>query len=173
MPDSTSPHPFVSYLETLAEDRAALAALRRGLGQPTGTAAEMYPYVVPRLPVGLSQAEQNVYFTVAALYAYHPASTGEGNLGNHLRQAVHSPEDLPAVERRFVVLLNTHPDDLDDHLRQTVGFLRSKDLPVNWHQLLRDIRAWGHPQRYIQRRWANAFWRAPDDQPAPGAPENE
>ena len=33
----TKERPFVTYLESLREDRGALAALRRGLGQPPGT----------------------------------------------------------------------------------------------------------------------------------------
>ena len=43
---------FITYLEELRdrEDRGALAALRRGLGQPPGSAVEMYRYVVPWLP---------------------------------------------------------------------------------------------------------------------------
>jgi CRISPR system Cascade subunit CasB len=56
------------------------------------------------------------------------------------------------------VLLAAHPDDLDFHLRQAVSFLKSRDVPVNWHQLLSDVLAWGHPERYVQRRWARAFW---------------
>ncbi len=37
-------HPFVNRLQELAEkqERGALAALRRGLGQPPGTVAEMF-----------------------------------------------------------------------------------------------------------------------------------
>ena len=45
---------FLAYLRGLAkrDDRGALAALRHGLGQPPGTAAEMHPYVVQFLPPG-------------------------------------------------------------------------------------------------------------------------
>lgn len=49
---SSLPHgerAFVDALNRLVarEDRAALAALRRGLGKPPGTVAEMYPLVEP------------------------------------------------------------------------------------------------------------------------------
>jgi hypothetical protein len=27
--------------------------------------------------------------------------------------------------------------------------------------LLRDIRNWDHPDRFVQKNWANAFWRQP------------
>lgn len=160
MNEQATPHPFAAYLESLAGDRAALAALRRGLGQPPGTVAEMYPYVVPRLPAGIGRDEEDAHYLVAALFGYHPAVIQEGNLGDHLVRAVGSPDDLPAVERRFVALLNTHADDLAGQLRQMVSFLKSKEIPVHWSQLLRDVRGWSHPEHHVQRRWANAFWRA-------------
>lgn len=39
--DEGTKHPYIIYLESLREDRAALAALRRGLGQPPGTVPDM------------------------------------------------------------------------------------------------------------------------------------
>jgi CRISPR type I-E-associated protein CasB/Cse2 len=68
----TQSQPFITYLESLREDRGALAALRRGLGQPPGTAREMYPYVVRWLPAEASAQREAAYFLVAALFAYHP-----------------------------------------------------------------------------------------------------
>lgn len=159
MAETSTRHPFAAYLEGLADDRAALAALRRGLGQAPGTAAEMYPYVVPRLPAGISRGEEDAYYTVAALFAFHPAATQSGNLGDHLARTIASDADRAAVERRFVALLKSHPEDLPGQLRQAISFLKSKEVPVNWSQLLRDICAWDHPARHVQRRWANAFWR--------------
>jgi CRISPR system Cascade subunit CasB len=62
------------------------------------------------------------------------------------------------VERRFVALLNCHQDDLDHHLRQAVSLLKSKDAPVDWAELLKDIQRWDNDDRLVQRRWARAFW---------------
>lgn len=157
----TNKHPFIEYLEELREanDRQALAALRRGLGRRPGAAAEMYPYVVPRLPAGMSAQEEEAYYLVAALFASHPMSTSHGNLGDHLRAVCVADENRRAgVERRLVTLLAVHPDDLSDHLRQAISLLRSHEVPVNWDQLLRDIRYWDHPDAFVQRAWARAFW---------------
>lgn len=162
MAENTSPHPFVAYLETLVEDRAALAALRRGLGQPPGTVAEMYPYVVPRLPRGANRSEEDAYYALAALFGFHPSVARTGNLGDHLARTIAADADRAAVERRFVALLKAHPEDLAGQLRQAISFLKSKEVPVNWSQLLLDMCAWDHPQRYVQRRWANAFWGTPN-----------
>jgi CRISPR system Cascade subunit CasB len=157
-------HAFVEYLESLRDDRAALAALRRGLGQPPGTVADMYRYVVPWLPENARPQQEAAYYLVAALFGYHPAEGGAGNMGDHFARARDPQGDDTAIERRFTALLAAHPDDLEFYLRQAVSFLRSKEVPVQWHQLLSDVLAWGHPDRYIQKRWANAFWGRPPAQ---------
>ncbi len=159
----TEEQPFVTYLEGLRdrEDRAALAALRRGLGRPPGTVAEMCSYVVPWLSDDApwkEEEKERAYYLIASLFAYHPAPGGVGNMGHHFAQARDPQGENTAIERRFTVLLAAHPDDLDVYLRQAVGFLRSKEVPVNWHQLLQDVLDWKCSDRYVQRRWASAFW---------------
>jgi len=157
-------HPFVEYLEGLRDDRAALAALRRGLGQPPGTVADMYRYVVPWLPDDAPPWREAAYYLIAALFAYHPKGGGTGNMGRHLARARDPQGDNTAIERRFTALLAAHPDDLNTYLRQAVSFLKSKEVPVNWHQLLSDVLAWGNPDRYIQKQWASAFWGRPTEE---------
>ena len=66
-----------------------------------------------------------------------------------------------ALERRFTALLAAHPDDLPDYLRQAVSFLKSKDVPINWNQLLWDLQDWDKredPKYSVQKKWARAFW---------------
>jgi CRISPR system Cascade subunit CasB len=151
-------YPFVEYLESLRDNRGALAALRRGLGQPPGTVASMYPYVVRWLPDDAPAWREAVYYLVAALFAYHPGVGGMGNMGDHFARARDPKGDDTAIERRFTALLAAHPEDLDTYLRQAVGFLKSKEVPINWHQLFSDLLGWGHPNRYVQQRWARALW---------------
>jgi CRISPR system Cascade subunit CasB len=64
------------------------------------------------------------------------------------------------VERRFVALLNASPHDLAEHLRHAIALLRSKKIPVDWAQLLRDVQDWNWPNHPVQRNWARAFWAA-------------
>jgi CRISPR system Cascade subunit CasB len=157
---------FVAYLESLGEDRAALAALRRGLGQPPGAEPQMYRYVEPWLTEANRHREKD-YYLVASLFAYHPAEGGQGNMGDHFAQACDPNSDNSAIERRFVALLAAHPEDLHFYLRQAVSFLKSKkEVPVNWERLLADLYGWGHPDRYVQHSWARAFWggKKPEDQ---------
>ncbi|MCZ7575407.1 MAG: type I-E CRISPR-associated protein Cse2/CasB [Ardenticatenaceae bacterium] len=154
---------FITYLEALrdSDDRGALAALRRGLGKRPGETPEMFRYVVPRLPTGLRPWEEICYYTVASLFAMHPQAGGSGNMGAHLA-AIRAQNEgkSSSLEQRFTVLLSTHTDDLPNHLRQIVSLLKSYGVPVNWGQLLADIRSWDFPESATRTKnaWARAFW---------------
>jgi CRISPR system Cascade subunit CasB len=154
-------HPFIDCLQDLAQkqERGVLAALRRGLGQPPGTAAEMFRYVEPFNP---PQKTAWVYYLVATLFALHSQPGGTGNFGAHMRACDPKGENSDALERRFTALLAAHPDDLPDYLRQAVSFLKSKDIPVNWNRLFWDLQNWDEkredPKDSIQKQWAAAFW---------------
>lgn len=151
MPDGGWEGRFVSRLETLREGdaRAALAALRRGLGGHP-------PYEVYRwLPVGLKPWQEDAALLVAALFAWHPQKGGRGNLGSAFFRI---PDRSDSVEKRFAALLNCHGDDLPAHLRQAVSLLKAKEVPVNWLQLLKDLRNWDRQEHWVQRNWAREFW---------------
>ena len=177
-------HPFISHLEKLVEekDRGALAALRRGLGRPPGTAREMDGYVLPYLSNDAGEKQENDYYLIGALFAYwhqgkeemHPF---EDNLGASLWSMVKKAVDEDQsnrpysekwkdaekrVGKRLVGLLNCHRDDLPSHLRHVIGLLKSKDIPVDWTQLLRDVQNWQWQGRDVQREWARKFWRGYD-----------
>lgn len=154
-------HPFIEYLLSLSEGekRGALASLRRGMGKTPGQTPEMFRYVMPWLPENAGREQERAYFLVASLLAYHPKNCHEGNMGDHLGQCREPQGNNDALERRFSALLAAHPEDLPFYLRQAVSFIKSKgEIPINWSQLLDDLMRWDHPDRYVQRQWARAFW---------------
>lgn len=160
---------LVRGLERLAEreDRAALAALRRGLGKAPGEVAIVFPVLVPLLPEGwLRPWHEQVAYLIPSLFALHPASwrgDGDGrwqrNFGASLRQLA-DQVDSAGPERRFLALLDADADNVGDHLRGLVALLANakSPVPVDWRQLTRDLLDWGRPDRPVQRRWADAFW---------------
>ena len=172
---------FVQYLVGLAkeEDRGALAALRRGLGKPPGTAPEMFPIVVPWTSGLKIPDEADACFLVASLFALHPDDADGGNMGGTFARirAQEGGEGDDSLERRFVALLNAHSDDLPRYLRHAVGLARSKEAPVNYAQLLCDISPplWNHPRRWVQHQWARAYWgrSARADEPSDDQPETD
>ena len=151
---------FVAYLEGLRDrgDRGALAALRRGLGQAPGTVPDMYKYVAPWIWETTPAWVEDTHYTIAPLFAFHPQAGGRGNMGAHFACLRDAQGSNVALERRFNNLLRAQPDNLADPLRYAVGHLKSKNIPINWTQLFFDILGWGHPDRYVQTRWARAFW---------------
>ncbi|MCY4089568.1 MAG: type I-E CRISPR-associated protein Cse2/CasB [Caldilineaceae bacterium] len=158
---------FVEYLLGLEErkDTGALAALRRGLGRMPGTAPEMHRYVVPWSNGESSRWREDVFYIVAALFAYHPIhwsrdKEARSNLGDSFARLRHAEGvSQEGIERRFTGLLSVHMEDLHVHLRHAVSLLKSKTIPIDWVRLLDDLKYWGHEDRLIQRNWARAFWR--------------
>lgn len=150
---------FVAYLCRLAaeQDRAALAALRRGLGKSPGTTPEMFRYVEP---CAADDYRGDDYYLVGALFALHTKNTTEGNLGTTFatiaKQGNHQKDD--SLEQRFVGLLNAHRDALPGHLRHAVSLARSNDVPINWLELLKSVGSWSHDSRFVQRQWAREYW---------------
>lgn len=165
--DKSREEKFTEFLEGLYErdERAALAALRRGLGRAPGEASEMHRYIVPRVQ-GLKEWREDAYYIVAALFALHPGKSWRAggdtrhdtNLGASLGVLAKENKESSSVERRFVALLNCRKEELPDHLRNIVSLLKSKDIPINWAQLIKDINFWNNENRRVQRDWARAFW---------------
>lgn len=166
---------FIGHLKWLLEKsedgRGAMANLRRGLGKPPGTVYQMDRYVLPKLPKDAAQRQEDAYYLVGALFAYwhqskEKADSTGGNMGKSLRalveQQVAAGSDRDnaekAIEKRLNALLNAHRDDLTEHLRRIVALLKSKDVSVNWAQLLHDISGWDWDNRTVQHVWARGFW---------------
>ena len=160
-----SKYPLLRALIELVQrqDRAALAALRQGLGRPPGAALDMYRYVIPYLPPEASSRYVETAFLIAALFAFwhqgrdqvHPAPPPD--LGASLA-AMADESNQDSLDRRFTALLTCHGADLAVHLRQVVSLLKSKDIALHWPQLFQDVLQWEHPEAFVQRRWARSFW---------------
>ena len=153
-------NPMIAFLESLRDkgDRGALASLRRGLGKQPGTVAELHPYIVRFLaPHRWTWREQTCYI-IAPLFAWHPEPGGRGNFGSSFHDVWVQRDRGESIEQRFVALLNSHRDDLHQHLRQTVGLAKTSGVPINWRQLHRDIVFWDHESGRTRREWAQSFW---------------
>lgn len=174
----TRAYDLVTRLTDLAgrEDRAALAALRRGLGHEPGAVPEMYPYVEPFLAADASRARVAAFYLVASLFGLHPvhaegpggyaARQGFGGTLRAIRLRPESQDEDTGVARRFTALLECDRDALSVHLRHLVSLLRSRadSVPIDYRRLWRDILAWDSPDRRVQRGWAGGFWGQREDE---------
>lgn len=154
--------PFVEFLERNRDDRAMMASLRRGLAQPR--CPEVSRIVQCWLSEDSPRWLEDAYYSVAPLFGlHHDDIANKGNMGSHFRDLCDDPSDPPSsVERRLMQLLACDAESLDDLLRQAVSLLKSKDVAVNWQQLLDDVMAWKHNddrRDNARLRWSRAFWR--------------
>jgi CRISPR system Cascade subunit CasB len=166
--------PFIAELQKLLggdsnqREAGTLAKLRRGLTEHPG---ERDTWVYAHLG-GASPEHEEPGALIASLFAlWHQGGRGRaqrapdsfGGSFGRLRAVTGSE----SVEKRFAGLIDSHPDDLPTKLRHAVTLLRSKEVPVDWEQLLRDLLSWRAEKRPVQRRWARHFWT----RTAAGSPE--
>jgi len=150
--------PLVDFLEKNREDRGMMANLRRGLGKTPGTAIDMLPYVCRFLSEKERRETQEAKFLIASLFAWHPVSTDTANMGRHYKNIWLAFRKSESVEQRFRALLNSHLNSLPYQLRQAISLAKSKEIPINWHQLYSDVINWGHSEKFVQKNWAQSFW---------------
>lgn len=170
-------HPNERFIASLVElapnpphkegDRAALAALRRGLGRQPGTVAELYRFTAPYFYVTERRDRENAMFNVASLFGLYPRHSASA--GSPLRALRSLELDRGSIEKRVLALLNAGPEEISTHLRHVFHLLASSDRQpaVNYEQLLTDLTYWGHPNSRAQGNWARNWWadyRPTDDQ---------
>jgi len=167
--DLTVKQPFIGYLYSLSQsgNRGALADLRRGLSGSPGTTPVMFQYVARWVPdESRNTWKESVYYIIASLYAYYQSggagkalSTDKGNFGEHCRNLKDKQAQSASFEARFTGLLKAHRDDLPVLLQQIMGLLKGEDIPINWDQLFYDLQYWNASSQFVQRNWANGYWK--------------
>lgn len=151
---------FIGFLQSLErrQDRGALARLRRSVGKEVPS-AESLRLVAPYLPDDKRRSWRvRCYELVAGLFGLHPAAGGSGNMGNTFQRLGYHE----SAQKRFAALLESDADDLPYRLRQAVSLARSRDVPIDWLRLLRDIQEWNRGDRRVQYWWARAYWGTAD-----------
>jgi CRISPR system Cascade subunit CasB len=158
MTDS-KPERFIRHLQELKEDRGAMAALRRILASEPGhpVDARAYRYVEPFVEEEI-EWQRAMYYLVAGLFALHPQQS-EQTLPEALSDLWRQDNQRPSTERRFLALLDSDADQLPDRLRRVVAYLRSKNKGLDYERLLSDLLQWRRPDRRVQQRWAQEFYR--------------
>lgn len=155
---NSRPATFIANLQRLnAGDRARL---KRSAGRPLDEATQCLGLFYRLLPYGgVAQAHEPTYWLVAALFPLAD-ETSHGSFGDALRRA-RSPRYRKGLDRRVEALLDSDPAQLPHRLAQAVRFLHSQRVPINWRSLLEDLLQWEHPNRFVQKKWARAYFSLP------------
>jgi CRISPR system Cascade subunit CasB len=156
-----------NFLESLhskiKNDNGAKAALKRALSDEERHIRNTYSIILPHIP-DIKEYHQKTWIFVACLSVYYPQVLDwedHKNFGYSCRglaQATNSE----GTERRFRALLDTTAEDLQSPLTSLVRQIKSKDIRLDYPQLLSDLCRWDYSDQYIQvqDRWARTFWGA-------------
>ncbi|HMQ32556.1 MAG TPA: type I-E CRISPR-associated protein Cse2/CasB [Chloroflexaceae bacterium] len=146
---------FVAALERL--DAAGRARLKRNAGRALGQARDVQRVFFQAVPFDVPERQHEDYFLVATLYPMAGPRTGGATLGATMRQ-VRRGRVSASLDRRFQTLLDSDREQLPFRLRQAVRLAAATDQAIDWAQLLGDLLAWEHPDRYVQLRWARDYY---------------
>lgn len=173
--------PLIQWLMDLAEqqDRARLAALRRGLTLEREQLFVLFGVIPRGLLIDAHRREETERrFIVASLFALHPCSFAQNELQGRRRSIGDSMRLLALrhrersisnglddeetisepLKRRMDAVLSSRDGEVYEHLRHIIRLLKTEDIPVDWDQLLRDLRNWNHVNQFVQWRWSEAFY---------------
>lgn len=153
---------LLDYLQKLKErdNRGALADLRCTLVESRKHRA--WPLLASFGGIGEKHPER-VIQTIAGLFAHHPLPTATGNMGDTCRGLMSDDEraeylqerKIGPMTRRFQHLLAASHDEVCKRTVRVVLYAKSKELPVNYEQLLHDLRYWSDSVRV---QWAKSFY---------------
>ena len=157
--------------------RGELAVLRRNAGSTLGESRNALGLLYRLLPPAFSGGrDEEIFFLAATLFAVNP-TPGTGDFGVTMRAvdrargggspAAESSEG--PIDRRMRILLDSEFERIDGRpgggelayrLRQCVRLAAGAGVGVDGPLLLRDLRRWNHPDRYVQKRWARSYFTA-------------
>ncbi len=180
---SASSHEEETFISRLVElgkvDRGAIARFKRNVSASIAESKGVMTLFYSLLPRSKgTQHDEEIFFLVATLWAMTfkeqrpPAPQRPRNdFGETMRRVRNDPSVSPeAIDRRMTILLdgefstleNGYPcgGELPYRVRQCVKIANSKEKGVDWPQLLRDLRRWNNPQKWVQKQWTRTYFGA-------------
>ena len=148
---------FLNKIDELTKEQKI--HLRKSLGRPLtcGTTA-WWIYTSLSAPVQ-SEEERQIYFFVSCVAALQGDSKGDLDVGSCLRIARHAVGDSESFGNKIVSLARMHPDRYGNFEKRLASLFQKEVLQqVDTEELLYDLLHWGHPERFVQDKWAKAIF---------------
>lgn len=156
--------------------RAALAELRRGVGKKPGDIPQLWGYFLQDMPEEFfgnkepSKAEWAIY-TALTLFALHQQGKDpktdcmykEGySFGTAVNRLVHDEDERERVARRFyAVATASSMEELSNHMRGIIQFLRGEGIPIDYPMLAADLYRYQFNSLVsnVRLKWGQDFYR--------------
>lgn len=144
------------------ESRADRALLKRArTGHPTQQLLARR-VVHGLVPPGVAHSPRTLDLVerVVGLFVVLPDHRdGAGSVGACARRlADRKGVSRDAVERRFTAILSSSSEAVATHIARLFARCASENVGIDYGQLTYDLERAGHPDRWIERRWADEFW---------------
>lgn len=157
---------FVKALVKLneSENRAALARLKRTASGESKYDFDALPVIGRFLPPEAKKSDIENYMLLASLFAHHPKNSDIHSFGKALyilRKEFNAGAE--SLDKRFARLLNAVREDLDFQLRQLHSLVASKDIGINYSEMLKSLKYWDNSDKFIQKKWAHDYWITPKE----------
>lgn len=149
---------FIGYLLNLAErtdTRGVLADLRSGMTTDNGESPKMHKHIVPYLEEKISRNDKWFYM-IAAVFALHQNYLEKVSVGKAYQLLSVTGSD--SIEKRFQAMLACREEDLFLHLKQAFRLFKTKNIGIDYFRLIKDLKNWDHPDRWVQKRWARDYY---------------
>lgn len=157
-----------------APGRAALAALRRGVGKPPGSVPEIWQHTLA--DAYADERRENAIHIALTHWALHqqskalPMHRADRSFGQALRllasrQDRGQPQSTPAYRRMMALAASRDLAAVTTHARGLIGQLRGEGFGFDyarWADDLHRIQLPGGAAR-VQRQWGQDFYRLSDD----------
>lgn len=159
----------------IKNDNGAKATLRRALSGEEHHIRNTYSIILRHIP---DIKYQENWIFVACLSVYYPQALDRNDSRNfgYSCHGLANATNSAGTDRRFRALLDTAAEDLRSPITSLVRQIKSKDIRLDYPQLLSDLCRWDYPDQYIQiqDRWARTFWGASvaDEEPPISSSEN-
>ncbi len=165
---------FINELRTIQkQDRGRMSALKRNAGEMLFGRGTSWFYSLLKTPEQRKYRE--VYYLIATLFDFNRLEGRKGDFGQAMLKLANEMSRDPKDFRRFHILLDAEFDRVHDpdqpdspwaegggelafRLRQMVKLMASKNVGIDWAELLVDLCSWSHPNRRIQKKWARSFF---------------
>ena len=152
---------FLSRLESLKENRGAMADIRRGFSRTSGYRA--WPWIAAWCNLD-NDRDRGITQYVAAAYATHPLNIADGNLGTVFRGIAFGSgagkSALASFDSLFRRFLACH--SALEVCRLLPGLIRAakaRGIPVNYRELYKNLYYWsGKGIERVRARWAREYW---------------
>jgi CRISPR system Cascade subunit CasB len=151
------------------EDLGGQAIFKRAMSGDPEHIRKVYEFLPNEIRIESEWAETHIWIPVACLFVLYPQKIDrvrdpkKRNFGRscwNLAMDIDQTGQSKGTPRRFKALLDTSLVDIRSPLNNLVRQMKSRDIPIDYPQLLIDLQQWDHPKQYIQDNWARTYWDA-------------